>query len=52
MIDFIIAGLIYILIMFVTFFTLSFVTIGLAYTLAMGMKRFVHFINPPDLALK
>jgi hypothetical protein len=38
--------------MFVTFFILSFVTIGIAYTLAVGMKRFVHFINPPDLALK
>ena len=52
MIDFILAGLIYVAIMFSIFFILSFLTIGVAYTLAAGMKRFVHFISPQDLALK
>ena len=52
MIDFVIAGLVYLLVMFVVFFCVSFVTIGLTYAVAMFVRRCLNLIRQPDLALK
>ena len=51
MIDFILAGLLYILLMFIAFTFLSFVTIGLVYTMLAGLKRFFGLFQQPGLAL-
>ena len=52
MIDFVLAGLLYVLLMFFAFSLLSFVTIGLTYTVVAGLKWFLHIFRQPDLALK
>jgi hypothetical protein len=52
MTDFIIAAALYLVLMFVVFFCLSFVTIGITYALAGFVKRCVHGFRPPDLVLK
>lgn len=52
MIDFILAGLIYMLFMFLAFSLLSFVTIGLTFTAVAGLKKFFNIFRQPDLALK
>ena len=52
MVDFIIAGILYLSIMFVVFFCLSFVTIGLTYSAAAFVKRCQQWRRQPDFALK
>ena len=52
MIDFVLAGLLYVLLMFFAFSLLSFVTIGLTYTVVAGLKWFLNIFRQPDLALK
>lgn len=52
MIDFIIAGMVYLLVMFVVFFCLAFVTIGINYAVAMFARRCLNWLRQPDLALK
>jgi hypothetical protein len=52
MIDFIFAGVIYLSIMLVISFFLSFVTIGITYTLTLFVKRVSHWIRQPRLAYK
>lgn len=52
MLDFIIAGAIYIILMFVLFFCLSFFTIGIAYAVAAFIRRCMQWFRSPDLALK
>jgi hypothetical protein len=52
MIDFILAGILYLLLMFIAFSLLSFVTIGLTYTVVVGLKRFLYLFRQPGLALK
>lgn len=52
MIDFIIAAALYLALMFVLFFCLSFVTIGITYATAAFVRRCVNRFRSPDLALK
>jgi len=52
MIDFIIAAVLYLALMFVVFFSLSFVTIGIAFALAGFLKRCLNWFRSPSLALK
>lgn len=52
MIDFIVAAALYLGLMFLVFFCLSFITIGITYAVADGVKRCVHWFRPPDVALK
>jgi hypothetical protein len=52
MIDFIIAAALYLVLMFVVFSCLSFVTIGIMYALAGFAKRCMHGFRSPDLVLK
>ncbi len=52
MIDFIIAGALYLMLMFALFFSLSFVTIGVFYAAAVCIKRCMHWFRPPGLVLK
>ena len=52
MIDFIIAGAIYLTMMFIVLFSLSFVTIGITYAMATGFKRLLHWNRTTQLALK
>lgn len=52
MIDFILAGLVYLLVMFLTFSFLSFVTIGSVYSIAAGLKRFVRMCRHSELILE
>lgn len=52
MIDFILAGILYLAIMFVVFFAISFVTIGIAYVAAMFVRRCAFGVNSSHLALK
>jgi hypothetical protein len=52
MIDLIFAGILYLAIMFLVFFAISFITIGIAYVAAMFVRRCAHWINPSRLAFK
>jgi len=52
MLNFIIAAVLYLALMVVVFFCLSFVTIGVAYAFAGFIKRFTHRDRSPLLALK
>ncbi|MBR9981487.1 MAG: hypothetical protein KFF50_10720 [Desulfatitalea sp.] len=52
MLDFIIAGVLYIALMFVLFFCLSFITIGIVYSFAVCVRRCMHWFRSPDLVLK
>ncbi|MDA8139257.1 MAG: hypothetical protein M0036_11455 [Desulfobacteraceae bacterium] len=52
MIDFIIAAILYLSLMFVIFFCLSFVTIGITYAFASFVRRFIVWGRSPGLALK
>jgi hypothetical protein len=49
MLDFIIAGALYIILMFILFFCISFVTIGIAYAVALFMRRYLSGFRSPDL---
>ncbi|MBI5896435.1 MAG: hypothetical protein HZB24_10700 [Desulfobacterales bacterium] len=51
MIDFIIAAILYIGVMFVVFFSVSFVTIGISYAVAAFIRRCVHGLRAPRLSL-
>ncbi len=46
MIDFIVAGVLFITVMFVVCFVLSFVTIGITYTLARVARGFIERLRP------
>lgn len=52
MIDFIFAAVLYMAIMFVVFFAVSFVTIAIAYGTAMLVRQCTHWFHPAQLALK
>jgi len=52
MIDFILAGILYLLLMFITFSLLSVITIALTYSVVTGLKRFFNRFRQPNLALK
>lgn len=52
MIDFIIAGMVYVAVMFVVFFVLSFVTIGITYTFAKFTKSILDRVRTPHPVLK
>ena len=52
MIDFLLAGILYLGVMFVVFFSLSFVTIGITYAVAAFARRCIARLHQPDLALK
>ena len=52
MIDFIFAGMLYLAVMFVVFFCLSFVTIGIAYSFAAFARHFLGRLRQPHLAMK
>jgi hypothetical protein len=51
MIDFVIAAILYIGIMFVVFFSVSFVTIGISYAVAAFIRRCFQGLRTPDLSL-
>lgn len=52
MIDFILAGLVYLGLMFVVFFCVSFVTVGITYLLANTARRCTNWMRPPNPAIK
>lgn len=52
MIDFIFAAILYLGIMFVVFFSLSFITIGLTYATASFARRCFNRFRQPDFAMK
>ncbi len=52
MIDFILAGLVYLGVMFVVFFCFSFVTVGITYLLANTARRCTNWMRQPRHALK
>jgi hypothetical protein len=52
MIDFVLAGLMYLALMFVVLFCFSFITIGITYAAASFLRRYVHRVRPPHLAMK
>lgn len=52
MIDFIFAGIICVGVMFVVFFCLAFVTIGIFFAFAALAKRCVNRLGRPNLAMK
>ncbi|MCJ8499118.1 hypothetical protein [Desulfatitalea alkaliphila] len=52
MFDFIVAGALYIVLMFVLFFCISFVTIGIVYSFALCVRRCMGWFRSPDLVLK
>ncbi len=51
MIDFIIAAVLYLGLMFVVFFSLSFLTIGITYAFATFVRRFIGGGRSGDLVL-
>ncbi len=51
MFDFIIAAILYIGVMFVVFFSVSFVTIGISYAVAAFIRRCVQGLRAPGLSL-
>ena len=53
MIDFIIAGILYIALLFVVFFVPAFVTVGIVYSTALGVRRLIQRLRcHHQLALK
>jgi len=52
MIDFIFAGIIYLVLMFTVLFCFSFVTIGITCAMAAFIRRCVDWIRQPHLVLK
>jgi hypothetical protein len=52
MIDFILAGIIYLALMVVVLFCFSFVTIGITYATAVFIRRCVQWLRQPHLAIK
>ena len=52
MMDFILAGLIYLGLMFVVFFCFSFVTIGLTYAVTAIVRRCISRFRQPHLAMR
>jgi hypothetical protein len=52
MIDFIIAAILYLMLMFVVFFCISFFTIGITYAFASFVRRCLLWGRSPDLLLK
>lgn len=52
MIDFILAGALYLGVMFLVSFCLSFVTIGITYSVTAGIRRFMNRMRQPDLVYK
>ncbi len=52
MMDFIIAAVLYLALMFILFFCLSFVTIGITYAVAAFVRRCMNRFRPPSLVLK
>lgn len=52
MIDFILAGMLYLGVMFVVFFCLSFITIGITYSFAAFARHCVSRLRQPHLAMK
>lgn len=52
MIDFLLAGVVYLAIMFVVFFIISFVTIGLAYGTALIFRRWSPWAQTSPYATK
>lgn len=52
MIDFIFAAMVYVVVMFVVFFVLSFVTIGITYTCAKFTRSILDRVRTPHPALK
>ncbi len=52
MIDFILAGLVYLGVMFIVFFCFSFVTVGITYLLANTARRCTNWMRQPRHALK
>jgi hypothetical protein len=51
MIDFIVAAILYLGVMFTVFFCVSFVTIGIAYAAAAFFRRCLHGFRSPGLSL-
>lgn len=52
MIDFILAGIAYVCLMFVVLFCISFVTIGICYVAAQICRRCVSWWSQPHLVMK
>ena len=52
MFDFVVAGVIYLLVMFIVFFCFSFVTIGITYMVAVVFRRCLSWMRQPNLAIK
>jgi hypothetical protein len=52
MIDFVLAGVVYLVLMFAVLFCFSFVTIAITYAAASCVRRCVQWVRPPHLALK
>jgi hypothetical protein len=49
MLDFIITGALYMTLLFILLFCISFITIGIAYAVAIFMQRYLSGFRPPDL---
>lgn len=52
MIDFILAGITYVCLMFVVLFCISFATIGISYGVAQIYQRCVRWLSQPQLVMK
>lgn len=52
MIDFVLAGLMYLALMFAVLFCFSFVTIGITYAAASFIRRCLQWVRQPYLAMK
>jgi hypothetical protein len=52
MIDFILAGIAYMCVMFVVLFCISFATVGICFGVAQIYRRFMRWLSQPHLAVK
>jgi hypothetical protein len=52
MIDFVLAGMMYLALMFAVLFCFSFVTIGITYAAASFIRSCFHWVRQPPLAVK
>jgi hypothetical protein len=52
MLDFVLAGLMYVSVMFAVLFFFSFFTIGLTYAVASFVRRCLHWVRQPNFAIK
>jgi hypothetical protein len=50
MIDFILAGVFYLCLMFIVFFCVSFITVGLCYSAMVFFRQCVRWVNQPHPA--